>query len=163
MNQMNCVLKKKHQSRHCWSAIEDFGTFQCVGHRWILSFNRVATVATLVTWWAPQGGFTELQWCPDRAVVLWHRAGDNWKWLDFWQWLWKLFLTLMIGECFIVYSCWPKPKILQNCLVFVCFLSQWGRHSPLYTIQLLILAISWSDEVLEEHRRSLQFCVLCSH
>ena len=62
-----------------------------------------------------------------------------------------------------VLHCFFRPKIFQNCLVFVCFLSQWGRHSPLYTIQSLILAISWSDEVLEGHRRSLQFCVLCSH
>lgn len=25
------------------------------------------------------GGFTELQWCPGRAVVLWQRAGENGK------------------------------------------------------------------------------------
>lgn len=54
MNQMNWCSQKSKHNRHCWSAIEDFGTFQCVGHRWILRFNQVATVATLVTWWAPQ-------------------------------------------------------------------------------------------------------------
>ena len=35
-------------------------------------------------------------------------------------------------------SCWPKPKILQNCLVLVRLLSQWGRHSPLNTKRIMV-------------------------